>query len=80
MAFVNKYEVAPPRWLPIKDRELIDRIPMEDYYAHEGNNFEHPGFELKIVPDVHNFFACDLFSRIRKSYSKLHLFPEICKP
>ncbi|NLB80015.1 MAG: hypothetical protein GX800_00015, partial [Clostridiaceae bacterium] len=35
--------------------------------AHQGKNFEHPDFELKVVYDAHNYFAIDLFQRIRMS-------------
>lgn len=67
MAFVTKFEVAPAEWLPFKDREVIDRVPLEDFRTHEGKNFENPEFELKVVHDVHNYFSIDLFHRIRKS-------------
>ena len=67
MAFINKFGFAPAEWLPVRDRDLLDRIAQEDYYAHQGKNFENPDFELKVVYDVHNFFAIDLFHRIQIS-------------
>ena len=65
--FVSKFEFAPAEWLPFKDRKVLDSVLLEDYHAHEGKTFENPDFELKIVYDVHNYFAIDLFQRIRMS-------------
>lgn len=70
MAFVNKYNVAPPEWLPIQDRDLIDRVAMESFYDHQGKQYECPDFEVKVVHDVHNYMAIDLFYRIRQSDKK----------
>lgn len=70
MAFVTKFETAPAEWLPFRDRETLDRVALEDFYAHVGRTFENPAFELKVVHDVHNYFACDLFQRIRLSNVK----------
>ena len=67
MSFVNKFQFAPAEWLPLQDRDMLDRVALEDYYAHQGKNFENPDFELKIVYDVHNYFSIDLFQRIRMS-------------
>ncbi len=67
MAFVNKFEFAPAEWLPLQDRELLNRVGMEDLAAHQGKVYENPEFEFRIVYDVHNYFATDLFQRIRMS-------------
>lgn len=67
MAFVNQFEFAPAPWLPIRDRAALDQAGKEDFRAHAGKNFENPDFELFIVPDVHNYFAVDLFYRIKRS-------------
>ena len=67
MAFVNTYKFAPAEWLPIQDQAVLDQVVNEDINAHQGKNFENPDFELKVVFDVHNYFAIDLFQRIRMS-------------
>ena len=67
MAFVNTYKFAPAEWLPFQDQAVLDRVVNEDINAHQGKNFENPDFELKVVFDVHNYFAIDLFQRIRMS-------------
>jgi len=67
MAFYNSFKFAPAEFLPFQDREVLDRVVNEDVYARQGKNFEHPDFELKVVFDVHNYFAVDLFQRIRMS-------------
>ena len=68
MAYVNTFRFAPAEWLPFQDRTVLDRVVNEDLYAHQGKRFEHPEFELKVVGDVHNYFAADLFGRIRASH------------
>jgi len=67
MSFVNKFAIAPPPWLPVYDQEVLDRIATENLSDYVGNKFENPNFELKIVPDVHLFFAVDLVDRIMRS-------------
>lgn len=67
MAFYNSFKFSPAEWLPFQDQEVLDRVVNEDMYAHQGKNFENPEFELKIVFDVHNYFATDLMQRIRMS-------------
>ena len=61
------FKFAPAEWLPFKDEEVMFSAMTEDFYAKVGNNFENPEFELKVVPDVHNYFAVDLMQRIRMS-------------
>ena len=67
MAFVNTFKFAPAEWLPFQDREVLDRVVNENINARQGRGFENPDFELKVVHDVHNYFAVDLFQRIRMS-------------
>lgn len=67
MGFVNKFTFAPAPWLPLRDSEMLDRVATEDFAAYQGKKFENPNFELKIVYDVHNYFAIDLMQRIRMS-------------
>ena len=67
MAYNLTFKFAPAEWLPFRDPEVLHHIENVDMYAHEGKNFENPDFELKIVPDVHNYFAVDLMHKIRMS-------------
>lgn len=67
MAFVNKFEFAPAEWLPLQDREMLDRVGLMSVEEHQGKVYENPDFEVQVVLDVHNFFATDLFHRIRMS-------------
>jgi len=67
MAFVNTYKFAPAEWLPFQDQEVLDRVVNMDIRENQGKSFENPDFELKVVFDVHNYFAVDLFQRIRMS-------------
>lgn len=67
MAFINSFKFAPAEWLPFQDREVLDAVVNKDINEYQGKNFENPEFELKVVFDVHNYFAVDLFQRIRMS-------------
>lgn len=67
MAFINTFKYAPGEWLPFQDRKVLDEVVNIDIREHQGNEFENPEFELKVVFDVHNYFAIDLFHRIRMS-------------
>ena len=67
MAFVNKFEFAPGEWLPLQDREMLDRVGLMSVEDHQGKVYENPDFEVQVVFDVHNYFATDLFQRIRMS-------------
>lgn len=67
MPFYNTFKFAPAEWLPFQDREVLDSVVNEDFYTRQGKNFENPDFELKVVYDVHNYFAVDLMQRIRMS-------------
>ena len=67
MAYINSFQYAPAEWLPYRDKEVLDRIVNEDLYAYQGASFDNPEFYLDIVPDVHTYFAVDLFQRIQLS-------------
>ena len=70
MAFNLYFDYAPAEWLPFQDKEVLLKVVNTDVNAHQGKNFENPDFELKVVFDVHNYFAIDLFQRIRMSAIK----------
>ncbi len=67
MAFKQTFNFAPAEWLPKIDRDELFAAMNEDFYKRQGKNFENPEFELKVVFDVHNYFATDLMQRIRMS-------------
>ena len=67
MSFINKFDFAPAEWLPLQDREMLDRVCMMDIREHQGRIYEHPDFEMKVVHDVHNYFVTDLFHKIYMS-------------
>ena len=67
MAFINKFEFQPGEWLPFRDQQMLNQVGMSNIYDKIGKSFENPNFELKIVSDVHNYFATDLFYRIQCS-------------
>ena len=67
MAFVSKFEFAPAEWLPLQDREMLDRVCQMNFKDELGRQYENPEFQVKIVYDVHNYFTTDLFHRIRMS-------------
>lgn len=67
MAYRHSFKFAPAEWLPFRDEQVLDFAMNEDMRAREGKNFENPDFELKIVFDVHNYFAIELMQRIRMS-------------
>ena len=67
MAFFNKFEFAPAEWLPLQDREMLDRVCMMDIKENLDRQFENPDFKVNVVYDVHNYFTTDLFQRIRMS-------------
>jgi hypothetical protein len=67
MAFVSKFEFAPAEWLPLQDREMLDRVCQMDINEHLDRTYENPDFQVQVVYDVHNYFTTDLFHRIRMS-------------
>ena len=67
MAFNSVFSFAPAEWLPLQDQELVDSIGHMELAEVQGKAFENHEFEAKIVYDVHNYFATDLFHRIRMS-------------
>ena len=67
MAFYSSFKFAPAEWLPFQNRMVLDSVVNADLTAHQGKYFENPDFELKVVFDVHNYFAVELMQRIRMS-------------
>lgn len=67
MAFISKFEFAPAEWLPLQDREMLDRVCQMDFKNQVDRQYENPEFQVKVVYDVHNYFTTDLFHRIRMS-------------
>ena len=67
MGLNNSFHIAPAPWLPQWDAELLDRVAAADLNDHVGSVYENPGFSLQVCGDVHNYFATDLFQRIRMS-------------
>lgn len=67
MSFHNSFKFAPGEWLPLQDREMLDRVSLESVEDHQGYVYENPEFNVQVVWDVHNYFATDLFQRIRMS-------------
>ncbi len=67
MAINKFFTFAPAEWFRFKDRDVLDDVVSKDINSAAGNGFENPEFELKVVPDVHNYFAIELFQRIRMS-------------
>lgn len=61
------FPFAPASWLPVQDRELLDRVGLEKLKEHQGNIYENPCFELKVVNEPEDYFAIDMFYRIRES-------------
>lgn len=70
MSFTSKFNPAPAPWLPLRDQDVVDCVAMSDLNNYVGKNFENPDFELKIVADVRNYFAADIFYRIKQSAQK----------
>lgn len=67
MAYEVSFKFAPAEWVPFRDEKVLLSAMKENFYEKSGKNFENPDFELKVVPDVHNYFAIDLMQRIRIS-------------
>ena len=67
MAEVKQFKFAPAEWLPLQDRDMLDRISGEDIAAYQGRRFENPDFEMLVVGEVRNYFVMDLFHRIQMS-------------
>ena len=67
MSFYSSFKFAPGPWFKYRDQEVLDSVVNVDMYAKQGKNFENPDFELKVVFDVHNYFALELMQRIRMS-------------
>lgn len=67
MAYELNFKFAPAEWLAIKDKDVLLDAMREDFYKKQGNCFENPDFNLRVVSDVHNYFAIDLMQRMRNS-------------
>ena len=67
MAYQSTFNFAPAEWLPIRDQALLDEIYTEKVSDHQGKIYENPEFDFQVVWEVHNYFATDLFHRIRMS-------------
>lgn len=67
MGFINAFTFAPAEWLPLQDQEMLNRVGMANISDYQGFKYENPEFEMQVVYDVHNYFATDLFHRIRMS-------------
>ena len=67
MGLINQFTFAPAPWLPQWDLDLLDRVALSDLNEHKGFVYENPGFSVQVCGDVHNYFATDLFQRIRMS-------------
>lgn len=67
MAYENTFKFAPAEWLPYQNLDEVTKAINTDIRAKQGKNFENPDFELKVVWDVHNYFAAELMQRIRLS-------------
>ena len=67
MAFINKFAFAPAQWLPLQDRDMLDRVGAMQLADHQGSVYEHPQFRVKLEIDVHVNFSIDLFRRIQMS-------------
>ena len=67
MGLINQFDHAAAPWLPQWDPEMLDRLAMADLNEHTGNVYDHPGFSVQVCGDVHNYFAADLYERIRRS-------------
>lgn len=63
----QKFLYAPAQWLPLQDRSVIDPVLEMDLNEAAGKAYENPDFSVSVVWDVHNYFATDLFHRIRMS-------------
>lgn len=67
MSYQSVFRFTPAEWLPIRDQALLDSIVDVNLTEKQGAVYENPGFEFQIVWDVRNYFAVDLFHRIRMS-------------
>ena len=67
MAFTSAWQFRPAPWSAFADQEVLDRVMLMDPTKEQGKHFENPDFELVCVNDARNYFAIDLFQRIRMS-------------
>lgn len=67
MSFTTRWSFKPAPWTPFADQEVLDRVMLMDLNKEQGRHFENPDFELKVVWDCRNYYAIDIFQRIRMS-------------
>ena len=67
MAFYNSFRFKPAEWHPIQDQEVLDAVVNVDMEAHQGNGYENPDFSMQVVNEAEDYYAVDLFQRIRMS-------------
>jgi len=67
MSLTAEWSYKPAPWTPFADPEVIEKVMPLDLNKEQGKNFENPDFELKVVFDCRNFYAGDIFQRIRMS-------------
>lgn len=67
MAFTSTWVDRPGPWFKFRDCEVLDEVMLKDFHEAEGMKFENPGYSVKCVWDARNYYAVDLFQRIRMS-------------
>lgn len=63
----NTFEFEPAPWLPVRDKEILEKVRLLSRREMEDFHDENPLFQVKIVYDVQNHFVADLYHRIRLS-------------
>jgi len=67
MSFTTKWSFKPAPWTAFADQEVLDKVMLMDLNKEQGKKYENPEFELKVVYDCRNYYAIDIFQRIRMS-------------
>ena len=67
MSFTTKWSFKPAPWTAFADQDVLDKVMLMDLNKEQGKRFENPDFELKVVWDCINYYAIDIFQRIRMS-------------
>ena len=70
MSFTTKWSFKPAPWTPFADQDVLDKVMLMDINEAQGNIFENPDFELKVVYDCRNYYAVDIFQRINMANMK----------
>lgn len=63
----NRTTFNPAPWLPVKDRDLLEKARFFKSAELEKMKFENPEFKVTLVNDAQFYFVTDLFYRIKKS-------------